>query len=121
MIDQDWTAEDVRIHGKAGHVLRFSLLARLALAVVAVCLSLLALYPWSDSFYPEGNFLPGPLWLFKTEASSDKLIGGFIATAFAPLIFAVVIKPGRLTVAMSIAGILAWVGFGMWIAAMAAC
>jgi hypothetical protein len=71
MIDQDWTAEDAPAKGKAGLDLRFSLVTRLVLAFVAACLSLLALYPWGNSFLPEANVLPGPLWLFKTQASED--------------------------------------------------
>jgi len=105
--------------GKVQHVPRFGLSARLAVAVAAACLFLLVLYPWS--FYPEGNWLCGPLWLFKTRGSVDKLIGGLSTAALTPLIFAFVIKPGRLSVAMSITGILTWVGFGMWLASMAAC
>jgi len=121
MIDHDRNAEDIPLTGKAGQVPRFGLPARLSASLAAACLLLLVLYPWSGSFYPEGNWLPGPLWLFKVQASGDKVIGGLSTTALLPLIFAFVILPGRLTAAVSIAGILAWVGFGMWLAAMAAC
>jgi hypothetical protein len=122
MNDHDWNAEDVAFIGKAEHVPQFGFSARLASAVVAACLFLLVLYPWNVSYcYPEGNWLPGPLWLFKVQASGDKLIGGLVTAALTPLIFAFVIKPRRLTAAMSIAGILAWVGLGMWLASMAAC
>jgi hypothetical protein len=37
-----------------------------------------------------------------------------------PMIFVYLIKPGRLTAVISTAGILAWVGFGMWLAWLAA-
>jgi hypothetical protein len=89
---------------------------------VAACVLLLALYPWcADSCYPEGNWLPGPLWLFRTQAAVDKTKGAIVATVLMPVIFAFLIKPGRMTAVLSIIGILAWVGFGMWLAMMAAC
>jgi hypothetical protein len=122
MIDHEWNAEDKAITEKARHVPRFGLPARLGASLVAACVLLLALYPWgADSFYPEGNWLPGPLWLFRTQSAVDKTTGAIASTVLMPVIFAFLIKPGRLTAVLSITGILAWVGFGMWLAMMAAC
>jgi hypothetical protein len=121
MIDHDWNADGVPITGKAGHISRFGLPARLCSAVAASCLFLLVLYPWCVGYYPEGNPLRGPLWLFRVQRIEDRVIGGITATILTPLIFTFLIKPGRLTAVLSIAAILAWVGLGMWLASMAAC
>jgi hypothetical protein len=122
MIDHEWNAEDVPITGKAGHVPRFGLPARLGSSLAAACLFLFALHPrGAESFYPEGNWLPGPLWLFRTQATVDKTIGAIAVAVLMPVIFAFLIKPGRLTAVLSIAGLLAWIGFGIWLAMGAAC
>src|SRR5436309_6447240 len=104
MIDHEWNAADVPITGKARHVPRFGLPARLGSSLAAACLLLFALYPWGTEFYPEGNWLPGPLWLFRTQAAVDKTIGAIAVTVLMPVIFAFLIKPGRLTAVLSIAG-----------------
>jgi hypothetical protein len=96
--------------------------SRIILAIATACLLLLVLYPWNErSFSTEGNWVRGPLELFKVQAFSDQLIGGIVATALVPLIVAFIIKPNRTTAGISIAGTLAWVGFGFWLASMAAC
>jgi hypothetical protein len=121
MIDRDWNAEDAPITAKAGDVSRLDFPARLCLAFVASCLFLLVLYPWGSGVYPEGNWLPGPLWLFRTQSVGDRIIGAITATILTPLIIAFLLKPGRTTAVLSIVGIVSWIGFGMWLAAMAAC
>src|SRR5262249_26362342 len=113
MIDDEWNLEDVPFTGKAGHIPRFGLPARLSAAAAAACLFLFVLYPRSAR-NPE-NWLSGPLALFLVQDVDDRIIGGIVATILMPLILAFLIKPGRLTAALSIAGLLAWVGFAMWL------
>lgn len=92
---------------------------RLFMALAVACLFLLVLYPWRDVFYPEGNWLHGPLWLFKTEGTADKMIGGVVTALLLPILFAWVAKPNPFTVMIAVGGAIMWVGFGMWLAAMA--
>jgi hypothetical protein len=80
---------------------------------------LLVFYPWGDTYYPEGNLLHGPLWLFKTRATEDKEIGAVVTVLLLPALFAWVVKRSPLTILAAVAGAIFWIGFGMWLAAMA--
>ena len=99
--------------------MRCGLVTRFCMALAVACLFLLVLYPWPDAFYPEGNWLHGPLWLFKIEATGDKVIGGVVTLLLLPILFAWVVKPNPFTVLVAVGGAIMWVGFGMWLAALA--
>ncbi len=58
---------------------------------------------------------------FGEAQVEDWILGGVAVTILTPLILAVVIKPGRWTAVLSIAGLLGRVGFGIWLAMMATC
>ena len=105
---------------EAGYAFTLARGARLLLVTAASCLFLAVLYPWAGDYYPEGNWFRGPLSLLRVQASGDKLIGGLVAAVLTPLIFAFVMKPGRVSAFLSLLGISAWVGFGVWLASMAA-
>jgi hypothetical protein len=64
--------------------------------------------------------LPGPLWLFKTQDTDDKVFGGVVTVALLPAIFAWVVRRHPATILLAVMGILAWVAFGMWVATIAA-
>jgi hypothetical protein len=119
MIDHDFSSENPPIKGKAGRALPHHLRVRLSLALAASCLFLLALYPWGGEFYPEGEWYRGPLCLFGSQSLEDKITGGIVATILTPLIFAFFVRPGCFAVVLSIAGTLAWLGFGIWLALLA--
>jgi len=98
---------------------RWGLVARLCAAVAIACLFLLALYPWGGTYFPEGNWLRGPLWLLKSQSLGDNVFGAFVTVLLLPALFAWVVKRSPSTIVATVAGAVAWVAFGMWLAAMA--
>lgn len=89
------------------------------MALTVACLFLLVLYPWRDIYHPEGNWLRGPLWLFTTDAAEDKMIGGVVTALLLPILFAWVVKPNPFTIAAAVGGAIMWIGFAIWLAALA--
>jgi hypothetical protein len=98
---------------------RRPLLVRLSASLAVACFFVLIMYPWGGTYYPEGNWLRGPLWLFKTHGSEDKVIGSVATVLLLPLLFAWVVNRNPLTILAAVAGAISWIGFGMWLAAMA--
>lgn len=78
------------------------------------------LYPYQDTYYPEGNWLAGPLWLFKTRVWEDKMVGLIGTTITLPLIISFFIHPTRRYLWMSLIGAMLWIGIGFWVATLAA-
>ena len=92
---------------------------RLAATVVLLAVALLVVWPKDGNYYPEGNWLFGPLWLLCTRSSYDKEVGAVVALLLLPLIAVYPIKPGLLTGAISALGVSIWIGFGAWLAMLA--
>lgn len=102
-----------------GRGARWDVWVRLCAAVGVACVFLLVSYPWGDLYYPEGNWLRGPLWLFKTQVSADKMIGAVVTAFLLPTLFAWVVKRSLFTKVAVAVGAVAWVCFGIWLAAIA--
>jgi hypothetical protein len=120
MNDDDWHAEEVPLTPKGVPGARSCLGVRVTRAFGAAVAFLLLLYPWGGNrFFFGGNFFRGPLLLFCVGDPWAGLEGGLVAIALTPAIFAYLLKPGRLTAAISIAGIVAWHVYGMRILANA--
>lgn len=88
-------------------------------ALICAALLGLLLYPWNVEYYPEGNWLRGPMWLFAVESVGDKIIGAIISAFLLPMLTLWAFNSNLFTVFLGIVGALAWLGFGMWLAAMA--
>ena len=80
----------------------------------------LATYPYGDSFYPEGNWLPGPLWFFKIQAWGEKAIGLIATILCLSAITSFFAWPSPRTLWVTIMGVVLWIGIGLWLAILAA-
>jgi len=87
--------------------------AAVAAAFVYVCWLI------SGSVYPGPRELAGPVALLRTWGREDHFIGAVATLVLLPLIFAVGVRANAATVVLSILAGLCWVGFGLWIEAMA--
>ena len=105
---------------EAGYAFTLARGARLLLVTAASCLFLAVLYPWAGDYYPEET---GSVGRFRCSGSRRPATSSLVdlsAAVLTPLIFAFVMKPGRVSAFLSLLGISAWVGFGVWLASMAA-
>ena len=99
---------------------RFGPVSRLALSFAGAGLFLFAVYPRGGVI--GDSWLPGPSWLLQPQhVYEDKVVGVVATIALVPAIFLFLIKPDRWSRMLSCAGLVAWIGFGMWLASMAAC
>lgn len=88
-------------------------------AVICATLLVLLLYPWNGEYYPEGNWLRGPMWLFAVQSVGDKIIGAMITAFLLPTLTLWAFSLNVYTAFVGIVGALVWLGFGMWLAAAA--
>jgi hypothetical protein len=119
MVDLAQASESTQLRPTVGRGARWGLGVRLFAAFGIACVFLLVSYPWGGSYYPEGNWLRGPLWLFKAQASAAKMIGAVVTAFLLPTLFAWVVKRSLVTIVAAAVGAVAWVCFGMWLAALA--
>ncbi len=96
-----------------------SLSLRLLCAFFVAVVWVAVLYPYQGTYYPEGNWLAGPLWLFKIQASGDKIFGLKLTALNLPLIVSSFLYPTRYCLLMSLLGVMLWIGIGMWLAMLA--
>lgn len=93
---------------------------RLAFTLVASALWVLILWAMTgNGFAPEGNPLPGPLWLLQVRSQYDKWVGAIACSVLLPAMFAVGIWTNWATVVLSLLGVAGWVGFGMFLGRLA--
>jgi hypothetical protein len=88
---------------------------RLGITSVLILVSFLLMFPWSGGYCPEGNLLPGPLWLLK---NGHDRIPGIAMCVFCVVVFFLPLglrfSWGR--VILFLAGMLLWIGMGMVLA-----
>lgn len=72
-----------------------------------------------DNYYPEGTWLPGPLWLLKSQSSYDRMIGLIWATCLLPPMMLAVASPQLKTIIAGGYAAAIWIGFGAWLAMLA--
>lgn len=103
-MDDNLLSRYLKIHG----LLRFTLAITLFTIVVTTPLALHA------GFYPEGSWLPGPLWLLKSAATWDRTIGVLFSAALAPvMVFALVFPTKKFLVFFGCWAAVVWIGFGV--------
>ncbi|SFI77078.1 hypothetical protein [Planctomicrobium piriforme] len=93
--------------------------ARVAVAIVILLAVLLMMRPKENEFYPESNWLLGPLWMLYVRDFDDKVIGLLVAAVLVPMIVTFPARPRVWTAIVSACGILLWIGFGAWLAMLA--
>lgn len=90
---------------------------RALVAMSGLVLFLLATYPWRGQFVPEQNVACGPMWLFACQNLGDKAIGLIVVAGLLPFIAAGFIRPSVRNLLSMAAAIIAWVLFGVYLAA----
>lgn len=88
-------------------------------SVIASAVVATILYPHHGTYYPEGNWLRGPLWLFKVQSRYDNVIGAVLTICLLALIMSILIQPRPWAVASSLIGIALWIAVGIWLARLA--
>ncbi|NLX55991.1 MAG: hypothetical protein GXY58_12840 [Planctomycetaceae bacterium] len=86
---------------------------KLIVTVLVTCLGLAVLFPWGDSYAPEGNPFAGPLWLLKTQAAADFRGGCCLIVVLVPMMAAIGIKTNAVTVVLCILGVSLWIAVGI--------
>ena len=89
---------------------------RFACTAIVICLFLIIMSPKDGNYYPEGNWLWGPLWCFYSRNLLDKIIGAIFATMLMTVCTAVLLKPAYWTAALSFLGIITWTAIGAFLA-----
>ena len=75
--------------------------------------------PWSGEFYPEGNWLGGPLHLLAVRSIGDKQIGAFWAFVLIGAALYGAWRCDRWGMSLIVASAVLWVMTGIYLAMMA--
>ena len=63
--------------------------------------------------------ISGPVMLFATQGVEDKIVGSIVMAILLPPMFAVGVWRNAFTIALSIVAFVCWLGFGLWLEALA--
>lgn len=88
-------------------------------SVILLMSFLLIVFPKVNNYFPEGNWLPGPLWLLLAQSQYDQQIGLLASLLLAPALIAVFVQPNIWTAMLTFSGFVFWIGFGVWLAMLA--
>jgi len=92
---------------------------RIAAAVIIAISIVLLCWFLNSSVYSEVRTFAGPIGLFQTRGTEDKILGAIVVAILLPTILAPCARLNRFTVAASLIGCLFWIGFGLWLEVMA--
>ena len=93
--------------------------ARALVALVAISVVLVLLYPWPGT--DNGiDIIRGPLLLVAHRHAADRIPGIAVTCASVALVFPIGMRANRITLILAVAGVGLWMATSVWLSMLAA-